>query len=207
MPRTEFDKSGRSFSAGSHNVVAMPADAQRGAFHIQVAHTAELDRTVLDGARDLLDTVFAGEMTDHDWEHSLGGMHAIGWHGTDLVGHASVIQRRLMHGGASLRTGYVEGVGVHPAWQRQGLGGHLMEALETIIANAYDIGALGATDEAISLYEHRGWVRWLGPTAAITPAGIVRTPDEDDCIYVLPLRRSVDLAGDLVCDWRDGDVW
>lgn len=185
----------------------MPADERHGGFRIQVAHTADLDPAVLGAARDLLDVVFEGEMTDHDWEHSVGGMHAIGWHGTELVGHASVIQRRLVHAGIPLRTGYVEGVGVHPEWQRQGLGGHLMDRLETIIAKAYDIGALGATDEAIRLYVQRGWLRWLGPTSAITPTGIVRTPDEDGFIYVLPVGRPLDLDGELTCDWRDGDVW
>jgi aminoglycoside 2'-N-acetyltransferase I len=101
----------------------------------------------------------------------------------------------------------VEGVGVHPDWQRHGLGGQMMEALERIIEAAYDIGALGTTDEAISLYEHRGWIRWLGPTSALTPAGIVRTPDEDGGVYVLPLGTTLDVSAELTCDWRDGDVW
>jgi aminoglycoside 2'-N-acetyltransferase I len=176
-------------------------------FVIQVAHTAELDQSVLVNARDLLDLVFEGEMTDADWEHAIGGMHAVAWHGDLLIGHASVIQRRIVHGGRALRVGYVEGVGVHPAWQRKGVGGLMMQALEQIIEAAYDIGALGATDEAVSLYEHRGWFKWLGPTSAITPNGIVRTPDEDDCVYVLPCRTTLDIRGDLTCDWRDGDVW
>lgn len=34
------------------------------------------------------------------------------WEGDALVGHASVIQRRLSIRGRALRTGYVEGVGV-----------------------------------------------------------------------------------------------
>jgi aminoglycoside 2'-N-acetyltransferase I len=176
-------------------------------FEIQVAHTAELDPLVLVKARELLDLVFAGEMTDADWEHAMGGMHAIAWRADLLVGHASVVQRRIVHDGQALRTGYVEGVGVHPEWQRQGAGGRMMEALERIIEAAYDIGALGATDEAFSLYERRGWVRWLGPTSAITPAGIRRTPDEDGCIYVLPNASTLDIGGELTCDWRDGDVW
>jgi aminoglycoside 2'-N-acetyltransferase I len=176
-------------------------------FKIQVAHTAELDPAVLATARELLDLVFAGEMTDHDWEHALGGMHAIAWRGDQLVGHASVVQRRIVHDGRALRTGYVEGVGVHPEWQRHGVGGQMMEVLERIIEAAYDIGALGATDEAVSLYEHRGWVRWLGHTSAITPAGIRPTPAEDGCIYVLPNGARLDIGGELTCDWRDGDVW
>ena len=177
-----------------------------GMAEVRTAHTADLSDASRSAARALLDDVFE-DMTDHDWEHALGGMHAIAWRDGSVVGHAAVIQRRLLHLGQALRTGYVEGVGVHPAWQRHGVGGQMMEAMERIITNAYDIGALGATEEAVSLYEHRGWVRWLGPTSALTPSGIVRTPDEDGCIYVLPAARTVDITGDLACDWRDGDAW
>ena len=35
-------------------------------------------------------------MTDDDWEHALGGIHALAWEDDVLIGHASVIQRRLM---------------------------------------------------------------------------------------------------------------
>jgi aminoglycoside 2'-N-acetyltransferase I len=181
--------------------------SQSGEFLLQVGHTAEIDVSTLAQARELLDVVFDGEMTDHDWDHSLGGMHAIVRDGSSVIGHASVIQRRLMHRELVLRTGYVEGVGVHPDYQRQGIGGQMMAALEQIIEAAYDIGALGATDEALALYEHRGWIQWAGPTSALTPAGVVRTPDEDGGVYVLPLRAPLDIAGDLTCDWRDGDVW
>ena len=163
-------------------------------FEIQISHTAALDAAVLGAARDLLDVVFAGELTDEDWEHSVGGMHAIAWRGNQLVGHASVIQRRLLHNGRALRTGYVEGVGVHPEWQRHGIGGRMMDALEQIIDAAYDIGALGATDEAVSLYTPRGWVRWLGRASAITPSGVVHTPDEEGCIYVLPCSTELDVS-------------
>ena len=185
----------------------MTTDTPTKRFDIQIEHTSKLDRDVLTASRELLDLVFDGEMTDADWEHSLGGMHAIAWRGDVLVGHASVVQRRLVHGGLALRTGYVEGVGVHPAWQRQGAGGQMMAALEQIIEVAYDLGALGATDEAVSLYQHRGWLKWLGPTSALTPTGIVRTIDEDGFIYVLPGSHPLDLHGELACDWRDGDLW
>ena len=80
---------------------------------LHTAHTAELDAATLTAARALLYDVF-DDMTDHDWEHALGGVHALVWEGADLIGHASVIQRRLLNGGLALRTGYVEGVGVAP---------------------------------------------------------------------------------------------
>lgn len=181
--------------------------AQPDDFLLQVAHTAELDTSVLAQCHQLLDVVFDGEFDREDWDHSLGGMHAIAWHRTSVIGHASVVQRRLVHGGRALRAGYVEGVGVLPAWQRQGIGGQLMAALERIITTAYDLGALGASDDAISMYEHRGWIKWLGPTSALTPSGTVRTADEDGWVYVLPSAATLDVTAELTCDWRDGDQW
>ena len=185
----------------------LPIQSQPGEFLLQVSHTGDLAPSALAQARELLDEVFAGEMTDQDWEHALGGMHAIAWRGTSVIGHASVIQRRLLYGGQALRTGYVEGVAVHRKWQRQTIGAQMMGALERIIRASYDIGALGATDEAVKLYEHRGWTKWAGHTSVLTPTGILRTPNDDDCIYVLPLGRALDTSRELTCDWRDGDAW
>lgn len=174
---------------------------------VRTAHTSDLDIAILEAARTLLDDVFEGDLTDHDWEHALGGVHALVWEGTELIGHASVIQRRLLHGGRALRAGYVEGVGVRADRRRRGHGAAMMEALERVVRGAYDLGALGATDEAADFYLARGWKLWQGPTSALTPTGIERTAEEDDCIYVFPLAVSLDLSGDLTCDWRDGDVW
>jgi aminoglycoside 2'-N-acetyltransferase I len=174
---------------------------------LQVAHTADLDPAALRAARALLDAVFEGEMTDADWEHALGGIHALVWDGEEVVGHASVIQRRLLHGGRALRAGYVEGVGVRADRRRRGVGATMMEALEHVVRGAYDLGALGATDEGAAFYASRGWQRWRGRTFALTPGGIVRTEEEDDAVYVLPVSMPLDLTGELTCDWRDGDVW
>jgi aminoglycoside 2'-N-acetyltransferase I len=174
---------------------------------VRTAHTADLDAATLASARALLDDVFEGDMSDHDWEHSLGGVHALVREGSELVGHASVVQRRLLHGGRALRAGYVEGVGVRADHRRRGHGAAMMEALERVLRGAYDLGALGATDEAADFYAARGWHVWRGPTSALTPAGIVRTEGEDGGIYVLPVAAPLDLSGELTCDWRDGDVW
>ncbi len=174
---------------------------------LRVGHTSDIEPKVLERARSLLVEVFAGEFTHDDWEHSLGGVHVVAIHADEVVGHASVIQRRLLVGGRALRAGYVEGVGVHPDRQRQGIGSQMMAALERVIRTAYDIGALGATDEAVRLYTHRGWVLWRGPLSALTPTGIVATPDEAGGVYVLLGDASVDVDAELTCDWRDGDVW
>jgi len=83
----------------------------------------------------------------------------------------------------------------------------MMDAVERIVRNAYDVGALGATDQAIPFYAGRGWQVWTGRSSALTPDGIRPTPDDDGAIYVLAVGRPLDLTGELTCDWRDGDVW
>lgn len=102
---------------------------------------------------------------------------------------------------------HVEGVGVRADRRRRGHGAAMMDALERVVRGAYDLGALGATDEAARFYAGRGWKVWQGPTSALTPAGVTRTPDEDGAVYVLPGAAPLDLVGELTCDWRDADVW
>jgi aminoglycoside 2'-N-acetyltransferase I len=49
-------------------------------------------------------------MTDDAFDNVPGGMHALLFEGEELIGHASVVQRRLLYDGQALRTGYIEGV-------------------------------------------------------------------------------------------------
>jgi aminoglycoside 2'-N-acetyltransferase I len=174
---------------------------------VRVAHTADLDTATLAAVHAMVLDAFEGDFDADDWEHALGGMHAIAWDDGAPVAHAALVQRRLLHGGRALRTGYVEGVGVRADRRGHGLGAAVMAALDPILRGAYDLGALGATDAAAALYMRQGWVRWRGPTSALTPAGVVRTEDADEYVYVLELAVPLDLDGALVCDWRDGDVW
>jgi aminoglycoside 2'-N-acetyltransferase I len=173
---------------------------------VRTAHTAELDAATLTAARALFDEAFRGEFTDADWEHGLGGIHALAYEGDELVGHASVVMRRMLYDGRALRTGYVEGVCVSPRHRRRGHASAVMDAIERVIRGAYELGALGATDEAIPLYERHGWRAWQGPLAALTPTGITPTPDEQGAVYVLA-DEDVDLTLELTADWRDEDVW
>jgi aminoglycoside 2'-N-acetyltransferase I len=175
---------------------------------IRVAHTSELEPALLEQIRAMLEAVFEGDFEPADWEHALGGIHAIAYDDDGgLVGHASVVQRRLMHGGRALRTGYVEGVGVREDARRRGHAGALMEAIERVIRGAYDIGALGASDMALAFYRGRGWQPWEGETFALTPDGRVRTPDDDESLHVLELEVPLDRTGEITCGWRDGAVW
>ncbi len=175
---------------------------------IRTAHTSELTPVELTAIRDLLNEAFEGDFTDEDWDHSVGGMHALVREGGELVAHGCVVQRRLLHGGRALRTGYVEAVAVRADRRRRGHGSAVMEALERVLRRgAYEVAALGAADEAVPLYVGRGWRLWRGPSSVLSPTGIRRTEEEDGCIYVLPLSAELDLDGELVCDWRPGDVW
>ncbi len=174
---------------------------------LQLVHTAALGSEVPRAIRALLDRVFGEEMTELAYEHTLGGMHALVWEGGELIGHASLVQRRIMHAGRALRTGYVEGVAVDAAHRRRGHGATLLRALEPVIRGAYELGALGATDDGAALYEACGWRLWRGPIFGLTPEGIVRTEEDDGSIYVLPVSAALDLDGELTCDWREGDLW
>ena len=174
---------------------------------LRTAHTADLDPGTLRAARALLDEVFNGDLAEADWEHALGGVHALVSDGPDLIGHGSVIQRRLLHQGRALRAGYVEAVAVRPDRQGEGHGAALMSALERVLRGAYDLGARGSSNEGAGFYAARGWKLWQGPSSALTPDGIRPTTDVDGCLYVFPLAVPLDLSGELTCDWRDGDVW
>ncbi|MGI8681095.1 MAG: GNAT family N-acetyltransferase [Mycobacteriales bacterium] len=174
---------------------------------VATAHTAWLRPEELQAIRVLLDEAFDGDVTDDDYEHALGGMHALVWEGPELIGHGSVVMRRLLHGGRALRTGYVEGVAVRADRRRRGHGVALMATLERVIRGAYEIGALGASDEAADFYAGRGWDLWIGTASVIAPGGIERTAAEEGCIYVLPVSAELTPDGDLACDWRGGDVW
>jgi aminoglycoside 2'-N-acetyltransferase I len=173
----------------------------------QVAHTADLDPADLRAARALLDEAFGDEMTEPAWDHALGGVHVLAWESGELVGHGSVIQRRLLYRGRTLRAGYVEGLAVRADRRRRGIGAALMAELERVVRAAYDLGALGATEEGARLYTARGWRRWQGETWALGPGGPVRTAEHDGDVYVLEVALELDLRERLTCGWREGDVW
>jgi aminoglycoside 2'-N-acetyltransferase I len=173
---------------------------------LRTVHTADLAPGDLTAIRTLLDGAF-DDMTDEALDNCLGGIHVLIHEGSELIGHASVVQRRMMHGGRALRAGYIEGVAVRKDRRRLGHGDALMAALEHVVRNGYQLGALGASPDGARLYTSRGWQLWLGPSSAFTPDGIRRTEDKDGCIHVLELAEPLDLAGELVCDWRPGLLW
>ncbi len=182
----------------------------RGVQTARLVHTADLDTETRDDARRMVIDAFGGseiDFTDADWQHSLGGMHALISHHGALIGHAAVVARHLLYRDSALRCGYVEGVAVREDWRGQGLASALMDAVEQVVRGAYQIGALSSSKAGRQMYGSRGWLPWLGPTSVLAPSGVRRTPDDDGSIFVLPVTVEVDTGETITCDWRDGDVW
>ncbi|AKS32003.1 GNAT family N-acetyltransferase [Mycolicibacterium goodii] len=191
----------------------------RGAIHTaRLIHTSDLDHETREGARLMVIDAFrdatsgTSDFTDDDWDHALGGMHALISHHGALIAHGSVVQRRLFYRGAALRCGYLEAVAVREDWRGAGLGTAVLDALEQVIRGAYQIGALSSSDIARPMYIARGWLPWDGPTSVLTPTdGVVRTPEDDRALFVLPVDLpdglDLDTTDEITCDWRTGDVW
>ena len=173
----------------------------------RLLHTADLESEARQRAYEMVNDAFAGEFTDTDWDHALGGMHALVWHRGAIIAHGAVVQRRLVYRGAPLRCGYVEAVAVRQDWRGQGLAIAILDACEQVIRGGYQLGALSSSDRGRRLYTLRGWLPWRGPTSVLAPTGTTRTPDDDGSVFVLPVGIDLDASAALACDWRDGDVW
>lgn len=173
----------------------------------RLLHTADLESEARQRAYEMVNDAFAGEFTDTDWDHALGGMHALIFYRGAIIAHGAVVQRRLVYRGAPLRCGYVEAVAVREDWRGQGLAIAILDACEQVIRGGYQIGALSSSDRGRRLYTLRGWLPWRGPTSVLAPAGTTRTPDDDGSVFVLPVGLDLDATAALACDWRDGDVW
>ena len=157
----------------------------------------------LEEIRELMDVAFEGDFEDDDWDHTLGGWHAVVTDGGVVVAHAAVVDRTLHSAGRAWRTGYVEGVATAPDRQGEGLGTVAMQEINQIIRRDHELGALGTGEW--HFYEQVGWERWQGRTFV----GDERTPEDDDGVMVLRFGPSagLDLAGDIACEARPGDVW
>ena len=95
---------------------------------LRTAHTADLGPAEKAAIRSLMDAVFDG-VSDDTFDNVLGGVHALILEDGELIGHGSVLQRRMVHAGRALRAGYIEGVAVRADRRRQGHGARLMAPL------------------------------------------------------------------------------
>lgn len=181
---------------------------------VSLLHTAQLTADQLAAIRAMLDAAYDGEFADEDWDHALGGLHAIVWEGDAPVAHGSAVRRQFLYAAPDVawrnaepfRVGYIEAVAVRADRRRQGLGRAVMAALTDVCLKGFAFGALSASDEGMPLYQALGWQPLRGATFVLSASGAKRTAEEDGGIYVTP-GAPIDLDGRLACDWRGGDVW
>ncbi len=176
---------------------------------VRRAATAELAQEELEAVRELVLGAFGGRFDEHDWDHTLGGVHVMAVEDGEMVAHGAVVPRVLVAGGLPLRTGYVEGVATRGDRRGRGLATLVMAEAGKVVRERYELGALGDGTGIPGFYQRLGWETWQGPTWVAGPNGLERTADEDGGILVLrtPATEGLDLTGPLVCDWRAGDVW
>jgi aminoglycoside 2'-N-acetyltransferase I len=169
--------------------------------------TGDLRPKEIAAIRDLLDAAFAGGFDDQDWSHALGGLHFVLDEDGQIVAHAAVVERELETSGLRIKTGYVEAVATLPSRQGRGHGSRLMGAVEEHVDRGFRLGALSSA--GTTLYARRGWLQWLGETYVRNDAGPVRTPNDDDALYVrlTPSSPELDTSAPISCEWRPGDPW
>ena len=169
--------------------------------------TTEVPVDLLQRVRQLLDEAFEGDLSDDDWDHTLGGWHVVIMEGSAPVSHAAVVPRALEAGGRPLRSGYVEGVATAPGRQREGIGSLAMSQVAVVLRDKFEIGALSTGRH--SFYERLGWERWRGPTFVRRGSELIRTEEDDDSLMVLRFGPSLelDLTAPISCEARTGDDW
>ncbi len=173
-----------------------------------LCEAADVPASRLVAIRHMLDDAFDGRFGDDDWAHSLGGTHAMILDGEQVLAHASLVARTITVGTRNVRVGYVEGVGVSPALQAQGLGTAVMAAIRSVISDRFELGMLSTGEQRF--YERLGWEPWLGPTWTVHSDGRrERTEDEDDGIMAYRTEHSsnLDATADITCEHREGDCW
>jgi aminoglycoside 2'-N-acetyltransferase I len=184
-------------------------DPARVMASLRVVPSAELVAREWATLTDLCEAAFAEPWEDY-WQSIGPGVHVLAEEANaGIVAHAAIVDRLLYPADGVLRAGYVEAVAVLPGTQRRGLGTMVMEAIDGMIDDGYELGALGTGSQPF--YQRLGWVVWQGPTWIRHPDGrLERSPTEDGGIMV---RRTpttppwLDLAAPIAVDWRPGEVW
>jgi len=177
---------------------------------IRVVPSASLSDAEWSTLTDLCVAAF-DEPWDDYWANIGPGVHVLAEDpGRGIVAHAAIVDRVLYPGALTLRAGYVEAVAVWPDLQRSGLGTQVMEVIDGMLGERYELGALGTGHH--EFYARLGWVVWRGPTSIRERDGsLVRSPDEDGDIMVRLTPATppgLDLSLPIAVDWRPGDeVW
>lgn len=176
---------------------------------VDVLLSDEVSAQELAALRELAWAAFSAagdDLHETDWEHALGGHHAIARLDSRPVGHAAVVPRTLLVDGEPVAAGYVEAVATAVEVQGLGIGSAVMSRIGEVVTERFALGALSTYRP--SFYARLGWLRWRGPSYVVAGARWRRTADEDDGIMVLPGRLAgVDLTASIACRERSGDCW
>jgi aminoglycoside 2'-N-acetyltransferase I len=176
---------------------------------IRVVPSSSLNEAEWSTLTDLCIAAF-NEPWDDYWESIGPGVHVLAEdRGRGITAHAAIVDRFLYPGDLTLRAGYVEAVAVWPDLQRQGLGTRVMEAIDAMIDDGYELGALGTGSHGF--YHRLGWETWQGPTWIRERDGhLQRSPNEDGGIMIRRTSTTpadLDLSLPIAVDWRPGEVW
>ena len=168
--------------------------------------TQQASRSVLMEVRQLLSDAFAGDFSEEDWKHTLGGWHVILLENHEILSHAAVVPRALNVDDIRFRGGYVEGVATASARQGEGRGNKVMAEASALVRAKFEMGALSTARHRF--YERLGWERWRGPTLLRHGARTIREPAGEDGVMVLRFGRSQHVALDatLSFDRRRGQA-
>lgn len=174
---------------------------------VEVWSTDSADAPGESELREWLVAAYAGDFAPADWEHTLGGLRVMIRDEHGIVSHAAIVPRMIVCADRSLRAGYVEAVATRSDQRRRGYASRVLGKLGEIIERDYDIGVLSTGLHDV--YAPLGWERWRGASYAQRLGERIRTAEDDDGLMVLRTSRTrhVDLSGDIVADWRDGDNW
>lgn len=176
---------------------------------LRIVPSAELRDAEWDELTALCVAAF-DEPWDGYWESIGPGIHVIAADDAGRIqAHAAIVDRLLYPADLMVPAAYVEAVAVLPERQRSGLGTAVMDVIDRMIDDRYQLGALGTGSQAF--YQRLGWEIWRGPTWIRNRDGsLERSAGEDGGIMV---RRtpstppSLDLEAPIAVDWRPGEVW
>ena len=134
-----------------------------------------------------------------------GGRHFLVYCGTELVSHAVVTTRWLQPAGLPLlKTAYVDAVATLPAYQHQGYGSAVMQALAQHIPD-YEIACLQT--DVPAFYEQVGWELWRGALGGRSEQGVIPTPEQKGVMILrLPQTPALDLDSQLTIE-QGGRIW
>ena len=158
--------------------------------------------------RALADAAFEFRCSDDDWANASGGWRVALFDDDDVpLAQAAIVARRLWIGDDEYDTGYVEAVSVAPPLQRGGLGSAVIEEINRLLREQFQLGFLSTGSP--SFYERLGWERWQGESYVTDGVNVVRTADEDPGLMALRFGPSAaaDLTAPVMCESRPGDDW